>query len=256
MSEAKRDKRNNGLFEAYINSRAYRVTADDRALIAALNAAVAAVIPASQVRWAGSQRKGTAIAGSDLDVVVESRDPVTEAQRRTLRSHLEAPLGRPARVLGHAVRLPEHQGTPKVDVAFANAAFGSRPLPDLAEYHNRPNRQAAARALKLWSRAGNLPFIAGWAIEALVVHLDSPPQGPPPLSLFLRIIGWLEEKATPAAIESVLRPAACPRWNPDWSSRVPGRLEALRNHARALRRRGDAGDVWRTQDDVERWLCG
>ena len=256
MSDANREKRNNGLFEAYINTRAYRATAGDRALIASVTEVVGAVIPASQVRWAGSQRKGTAIAGSDLDVVVESRDPVTEAQRRTLRSQLEVQLGRQARVLSHAVRLPEYDGAPKVDVAFANAAFGSRPLPELAEYHNRPNRQAAARALKIWSRAGNLPFIAGWAVEALVVHLDSPPQNLPPLSLFLRIIGWLDEKATPAAIESVLRPAAFPRWNPDWSARLPGRLEALRNHARALRRRGEAADAWRTQDDVERWLCG
>lgn len=256
MSDAKRDKRNNGLFEAYINARAYRATAEDRALIAALNGVVRAAIPGSQVRWAGSQRKGTAIAGSDLDLVVESRDPVTEAQRRALRSQLEAQLGRPARVLSHAVRLPEHDSGPKVDVAFANAAFGSRPLPALAQYHNRPNRQAAVRALKLWSRAGDLPFIAGWAAEALVVHLDSPPQNLPPLRLFLRILGWLDERASPAAIESVLRPAASPRWNPDWSPRLPGRLEALRNHARALRRRGEAPDAWRSQDDVERWLCG
>lgn len=256
MSEAKHDKKNNGLFEAYINTCAYRATANDRALIASLNEVVGTVIPVSQVRWAGSIRKGTAIARSDLDVVVESRDPVTEAQRRTLRSLLEAKLGRHARVLSHAVRLPAHLDAPKVDVAFANAAFGSRPLPDLAEFHNRPNRQAAARALKIWSRAGNLPFIAGWAVEALVVHLDSPPQNLPPLPLFLRVIGWLDEKATPAAIESVLRPAAFPRWNPDWSSRLSGRLEALRNHARALRRRSEAADAWRTQDDVEQWLRG
>ena len=256
MSEAKRDKKNNGLFEAYVNSRAYRATAEDRAVIAAVNEAVGAVVPSSQVRWAGSQRKGTAVAGSDLDIVVESREPVTEAQRRTLRSHLEAHMGRPARVLSHAVRLPEHDGAPKVDLAFANAAFGSRPLPDLADYHNRRNRQTAARALKLWSRAGNLPFIPGWAVEALVVHLDTPPQDLLPLQLFVRIIGWLDEKATPAAVEGVLRPAAFPRWNPDWSERLPGRLEALRNHARALSKRGEAADTWQAQDDVERWLCG
>lgn len=256
MSDALRDKKNNGLFEAYINARAYRATAADRALIAALNEVVGAVVPASQVRWAGSQRKGTAIVGSDLDVVVESRDPVTEAQRRTLRSQLEVQLNRPARVLSHVVRLPEQPGAPEVDVAFANAAFGSRPLPDISAYHNRPNRQAAARALKLWSRAGNLPFISGWAVEALVVHLDSPPRNLPPLALFLRVVEWLDEKATPAAIESVLRPAAFPRWNPDWSSRLPGRVEALRNHARALRRRREVAGDWRNQDDVQQWLSG
>jgi hypothetical protein len=256
MSEDSQGKRSNGLFEAFINNSAYRTTAEDGALMVSLNSLIGSAIPSSQVRWAGSQRKGTAIVGSDLDVVVESRDPVTEAQRRVLRAHLEESLNRPARVLSHAVRLPAHENAPKVDVAFANAAFGSRPLPDLAEYHSRPNRQKAARALKLWSRAGNLPYIAGWAVEALVVHLDSPPRELLPLPLFLRVITWLDEKATPAAVEGVLRPAAFPRWNPDWSPRLPGRLEALRNHARALRRRAEATSTWRTQEDVALWLRG
>jgi hypothetical protein len=254
--DSKEDQRRNGLFEAYVNSRAYRDNAEDRALIAALKALVVEVVPSSQVRWSGSQRKGTAIIGSDLDMIVESRDPVTEAQRRTLRSHLEVRLSRPARVLSHAVRLPEHGSRPKVDLAFANAAFGSRLLPDLTEYHNRPNRQAAARALKLWSRAGNLPFLPGWTVEALVVHLDASPAPLAPLPLFLRVIGWIEGKATPPALEAVLRPAAHPRWNPDWSSKLPGRLEALQNHARALQRRTAAPERWTSQVDVERWLRG
>lgn len=249
-------KRNSGLFDAYVNSHAYHTTPEDRAFIARMNDIVPEVIPGSQVRWAGSQRKGTAIDGSDLDLVVESRDPVTEAQRRVLRARLEERLKRTAKILSHAVRLPAHEGHPKVDVAFANAAFGSRPLPDLSQYHNQPTRQAAARALKLWSRAGNIPFLPGWVVEALVVHLDPPTQRLAPLQLFLRIITWLDEKATPAAVESVLRPAAFPRWDPAWSERLPGRLEALRNHARALRRRGDATDTWQSQDDVERWLRG
>jgi hypothetical protein len=132
---------------------------------------------------------------------------------------------------------------------------GARPLPDLAEYDKRPTRKAAARALKLWSRARNLPSIPGWAVEALVVHLDSTQQAES-LRLFMRIICWLDEKATPAAVEGVLKPAAFPRWNPDWSKKLPGQLEALKNQARALRKGYEANAVWRTQEDVERWLCG
>ncbi len=254
--DRKEDHRQNGLFESYVNSQSYRATAEDRALMAALQGFVSEVIPSSQVRWSGSQKKGTAIIGSDLDVIVESREPVTEAHRRALRSHLEPRLARPARVLSHVIRLPAHGTSAKVDIAFTNAAFGSRLLPDLTEYHNRPNRQAAARALKLWSRAGNLPFLPGWTVEALVVHLDASPQTLAPLPLFSRVIGWLADKATPTAIESVLRPAAHPRWNPDWSSKLPGRLEAIQNHARALQRRTAVPERWTSQVDVERWLRG
>jgi hypothetical protein len=89
-----------------------------------------------------------------------------------------------------------------------------------------------------------------------VVHLDPNADDRLPLDLFLRVIAWLDERATPAAVESVLRPAAFPRWNPDWSSRLPGRVEAIRNHARALRRRPPQPDSWRSTDDVARWLAG
>jgi predicted nucleotidyltransferase len=125
MNQEKKEKKN-GMFEAYINSRASRVTAQDRALMKAVTQIVRAVIPSAQLRWAGSQRKGTAIIGSDLDVVVESHDPVTEALRRTLRAELETQMKRQALVLSHAVRLPAYDDAQKMDIAFANAAFGSR----------------------------------------------------------------------------------------------------------------------------------
>ena len=43
MSDANREKRDNGLFEAYINTRAYRATAGDRALIASVNEVLAEI---------------------------------------------------------------------------------------------------------------------------------------------------------------------------------------------------------------------
>lgn len=205
---------------------------------------------------AGSQRKGAAISGSDLDLCVESRDPVTERQRRDLRRALEAELRRPALVLSHAVRLPSHGGSAKVDIAFANAAFGSRPLPDPADFHNHRGRQLTVRALKVWTRSGGLPSVPGWAAEALVVHLDPSSGTLSGFGLFTRLVEWLADRATPMAIEGVLRPAAYPRWNPVWSTRLPGRLEALQNHVRALRRRRPRPEDWTSNADVERWLCG
>jgi hypothetical protein len=152
------------------------------------------------------------------------------------------------------VRVGATSGLPKLDIAFANAAFGSRPLPDLSEFKDQRGRQAAARALKLWTRGGGLPRIGGWAWEALVVHLDAP-RGRGGLDLFQRIVGWLESTATPAALDGVLRHANQGRWNPVWSSGVPGTLEALRNHAKALRRRSPPPEGWKSPDDVGRWLC-
>jgi hypothetical protein len=210
------------------------------------------VISKSEVHWAGSYPKSTAIVGSDLDMCVRTTEPVTLAQRRDIRTRLEAKLARQAIILSHVVRMPASGGAPKVDVAFANAAFGARVMPDGAEFHNLPARQLAARALKIWTRGGNLPKIPGWAIEALVVHLDAARQ-PDGLVLFTRIVGWLETSATPAAVESFLRHANAERWNPVWSARLAGSLIALENHARALRRRPPP-EGWKNTDDVGRWL--
>jgi hypothetical protein len=245
-----------GYFEALVNQHAYRETPDDGRVAARVTATVRALIPGSQVRWAGSQRKGTAVAASDLDLCVESATPITEGQRRDLRTALERDLRRPACVQSHAVRLPSHDGQPKVDIAFANAAFGSRPLPEVTAFHNQRSRQAAARALKLWASASSLPRLPGWVIEALVVHLAPNPGLHTPLELFLRILTWLDERATPAVLEGVLRPAAFPRWNDAWTMTLPGRLEALRNRARAQRRRRDGPETWRSIADADRWLRG
>jgi hypothetical protein len=245
-----------GYFEALVNQHAYHETPDDGRVASQVVAAVQAVVPGSQVRWAGSQRKGTAVTASDLDLCVESPTPITEGQRRDLRAALERDLRRPARVQSHAVRLPSHDGKPKVDIAFANAAFGSRPLPEITAFHNQRSRQVAARALKLWASASKFPRLSGWVIEAIVVHLDPNPGTHAPLELFVRILAWLDERATAPVLEGVLRPAAFPRWNEAWSAVLPGRLEALRNRARAQRRRTNGPETWGSITDADRWLRG
>jgi hypothetical protein len=246
--------RANGYFEAFVNEQAYRPSAEDRALVDRITRVVQSAVQGGQVRWAGSQRKGTAVVGSDLDLCVESTEIVTERQRRDLRAVLASDLGRPAVVLSHAIRLPADGGRLKVDVAFANAAFGSRPLPDTAAFHDRRARQATARALKLWTRAGNLPHLPGWVIEALVVHLDPNVAAALPLELFRKVVGWLEASANPAVIEGVLKPAAHPRWNPAWSAKLPGQVQAVQNHARALLRRTPQPETWQSIEDVGLWL--
>lgn len=247
-------KRANGYFEAFVNEQAYRPSAEDRALVDRITRVVQSAVQGGQVRWAGSQRKGTAVVGSDLDLCVESTEIVTERQRRDLRAVLASDLGRPAVVQSHVIRLPAAEARPRVDLAFTNAAFGSRPLPDIDAFHDNRARQASARAMKLWARGARLPPLPGWVIEALVVHLD---QGSPdrlPIELFLRILAWLEERATVASIEGVLRPAAHPRWEAAWSERLPGRLEAVRNQARSLRTREPKPEAWKSAADVARWL--
>ena len=244
----------NGYFEAFVNGRAATLGPAERALMGQVTSVVQAVIPGSGVHWAGSQRKGTGVVGSDLDMCVASTSPVSVATRKRLRSALAEALGRDVRIQPHVVRVVAGGGIAKLDIAFARAEFGSRPLPDLDPFHNQRGRQAAARAMKLWTRGGNLPRISGWALEAIVVHLDQP-GGRGALDLFRRMAGWLEVTAKPADIESVLRAANFGQWPEAWSAGVPGRLEALRNAARALRGRSPAPETWRSPDDVGRWLC-
>ncbi len=242
-----------GYFEAFVNARAYVRTEHDRRLMEQVSRVIREQVPGSQVRWAGSTSRSTAIQGSDLDMCVESTKPINHAQRRELRGALQAAAARPAVVQSHVVRLPAHQQQPKLDIAFANAEFGGRPLPDASLFEKRKERQLAARGLKLWLRAPNLPSVPGWALEALVVHGDAPAGTHLPLALFLRIVDWLS-RAKPADVESVLRPAAHPEWNARWSAPLPGRLQAISNHARALGKRSPSPASWKSADDVGVWL--
>ena len=243
-----------GLFQSWVNEHAATPGAAERELLRRLTELAREVLPGSQVRWAGSQARGTGVVGSDVDVCIETPEPVTEAQRRKLAGEVGAGLRRPTQVLSHCLRLTRTGDVPKVDVAFANAAFGSRELPNKAQFHGQPRRQAAVRGLKLWLHAAPLPPIPGWAVEALVVHLDQPSGDRHALELFRRVVGWLAETATPEAVEGVLRPAASPRWRSEWSARLPGQLDAVRNHARHLLRRAPQPETWRGREDVATWL--
>jgi hypothetical protein len=130
----------------------------------------------------------------------------------------------------------------------------SRPLPDKTAFHDHRARQMTARAIKLWTRSGGLPPMPGWVVEGLVVHLDPNVSPAPPLDLFRKIVGWLQTSATPAVLEGVLKPLARPAWNPLWSAKLPGQIEAIQNHARALSRRKPQPEIWQSAADVGLWL--
>lgn len=240
-----------GYFEAWANQLRQSLTEADRQLMAAVTREVQANLRGS-VHWAGSQAKGTAIAGSDLDMCINSPEPVTERGRRELAARLKTVLGRDAQPKLHVVRLAGADHAPRVDIAFANAAFGSRPLPDTSDFKGKNPRQHAARALKFWARGGGLPPVGGWALERVVVHLDAN-EHPNGQGLMVHVLDWLANRAKPGDIEAQLRPVAAPAWRPEWSEKLPGRLEALKNSARSLLGRYRP-DEWRSATDVEQWI--
>lgn len=245
----------NGYFISYINSRIFKERPQDGEMINRINQSAQKHFKGGAVHKAGSHRKATDIDGSDLDLCLLTNDPVTEAMRRAWREELKKVLNRPAVVQSHVIRLPANGADLKIDIAFANAAFGSRPLPNPSLFRV-PARQHAARAMKLWTRRPGMPHISGWAIEALVIHLDQPAGTHNGLILFCRILEWLEAKATQKAVEGVLRAAAVPGWRPEWSKKLPGTLEALQNQARKMTKQQPQPEAWESAEDVNKWLCG
>ncbi len=247
--------RADGYFTAYVNHHAARPGAGEKALMRTIREATDAVVPNSQLRWAGSQRKRTALAGSDLDMCLESRSPVTVAQRKTLRGAIAGLVTADVVIQSHVIRIRATGSTPRVDIAFANAAFGSRKLPDVEAFHGRPARQGAVRGLKLWTQQPGLPHVPGWAAEALVLEMDRGPHAGTALSLFVRTLDWLVDRASPQALEGVLRAATHPAWQPSWSKRLPGRLQALQDHGRRLRASRMGPETWKAAGDVGAWFA-
>lgn len=213
------------------------------------------VLQAGDVQWAGALAKGTAIRGSDLDLWIDTPgNAVSDASRRRLREELEIVFpGREVRVYAHVVRVAASGSRPRVDLSFGNASFGSRLRPDAGEFRGRPDRQEAARALKIWLRSGGLPRVPGWAVEGFVVGADQSRERLKGLGLFLKLVDWLADRANPSAVESVLKPRADP-WRPEWSSRLAGPVQALRDAARSLRARNLALRPLVSVADAEGWL--
>ena len=240
--------REEGQFEAWANAIARSADAEDKADTHTISRAVQHLLGGQTYR-AGSLRKGTAIIGSDLDLCVETVKPVTVSERRELARQLESALGRQARPLSHVIRVAGAARRHSIDVAFARAEFGSRPLPDPEPF--RALRLChAARALKWWLSRGEFPWVGGWVVEGLVLELDA--RQLDGLALFERIVEWLATRANPSAVEAILRPHAAPTWHPEWSDKLPGRLEAIGNAARAIKKKRPT--TLHTREVVQGWL--
>lgn len=241
-----------GYFEQWANQIRWSESSEDRAEMGELTKLVQSTLK-GQIHWAGSQSKSTAIEGSDLDVCIVTNDPVTKGQRRELAKQIAINLQRPTEIKSHVIRVgPRAHSKAKLDIAFANAEFGNRPLPDKTEFKD-PRRQHATRALKYWLRSGGMPYVGGWAIEGLVVGLDDA-KGTG-CDLFLKILEWLARPCPPNDIESILKPRALPKWNSDWSKKLPGQIQAIANQAKnrlsALKTRSTPLS---SAADVEEWL--
>lgn len=239
-----------GQFENWANQIAWRESVQDRQDMAALTELVQSTLQ-GQIHWAGSQRKRTAIVGSDLDMCITTSMAVSVNQRRQFARAITKELGRQAQPRNHVIRLaPRENSGPHIDLAFANAEFGDRPLPDAEEFTQLPRRQHAARALKWWLRSGGMPHVGGWAIEALVVSLDNNEASG--WNVFLKVINWLGRPCTANEVESILKPRAQPCWVPAWSNRLPGRTAAIANQARRCIR--TLPDNFTGVADIETWL--
>lgn len=243
-----------GHFTAYVNAKALTAGPEEGRLIQSIRETAAPLLGPGDVRWTGSLFKGTAIVGSDLDVWVDSAKAVTPALRRPFAEALGSRLLRPVSVQSHVVRVAADSAQPRVDVSFAKATFGARPAPDDQGFRSRPDRQQAARALKIWARAGGLPRVPGWVVEAFVLGADRQEKPLDGLGLFVKLLKWLADSATLSSVESILRPAAAPAWKPEWSRPLVGRIEAVRNAARATLARDLTLRPLRNASDVDDWL--
>lgn len=241
-----------GQFENWANQIRWSESEEDKREMALLTNLVQRELR-GQIRWAGSQRKRTAIEGSDLDVCIETGASVSESERRRLAQSITGLLGRVAQPRYHVIRVTPREGSSAhLDIAFSNAAFGSRSLPNVEEFESRSVRQQAARALKWWFRSGNMPRVRGWVIDGLVVSQDTGEATS--YDLFTKIVRWLAHSCTSHEIESILRPRAVPRWMPEWSDPLDGQLQAISNHARRLERTLPAH--FSSASTIEQWLQG
>lgn len=242
--------KSSGQFENWANQIRWKNSGEDKREMKLLTDLIHSEL-GGQIHWAGSQRKGTAIEGSDLDMCIETQTPVSASIRRKLARSITDTLKREAKPHSHVIRVkPRKGGSAKLDIAFANADFGSRPLPNVDEFRSQ-NRQHATRALKWWLRSDGMPSgVKGWAIEGLVVQLDN--NEATGYELFEKIIRWLARPCTFNDVESILRPRAEPEWRPEWSKRLPGQIQAISSQARRLVR--SLPENFSSPDDIERWL--
>ncbi len=242
-----------GYFEHWANNIVWKITPSEHEVIKKIHDIVSQESIKGEIHIVGSEKKSTAIKDSDIDILIKTKNPVTKAQRKQLSQRLSESFSNNKVVTrSHVIRI-EIGGKRKIDLAFENAEFGGRSYPDLVAFKEQPKRYHAVRALKYWFKHNPLPHVGGWALEAIVLHLDNRRINHG-LELFETVINWFIEKATPEAILSALKSKAQPTWQEQWTKKLPGNLEAIKNQAKALKKRRPSS--FQTTKEVEQWLSG
>lgn len=134
-------------------------------------AAIAELGPDTRVSVAGSVVKGTAVKGSDLDLLVHTAEPVTLAQRVKLETRLKQHRSlNAAHVVLKKLAIHVNALGCDVDVVFGNTVeFGMRPPADERIAVDAAVRHAA-QALNLWAAAHRARKVPGHQLENLALH--------------------------------------------------------------------------------------
>jgi predicted nucleotidyltransferase len=149
----------------------------DREAVQLVSEAVAVTLGSgARVTVVGSVAKQTAVSTSDLDLLVETQEPVSFAQRKALELRLqEHPAANAAHVKLKKLAIHAQLLGVDMDIVCSNTVeFGRRPPPD-ERVAADPAVALTSSALKTWSRhAGSLGRkVPGHALESLALYCRS-----------------------------------------------------------------------------------
>lgn len=248
-----------GQIDNFINQRTYKTNEEDRSFGLAVQSSLSDILKTNvQYAWAGSIERKTAVVGSDLDLLVTLKEPLTKPQRAELalrlekRSDLAVASATPS---SHAIHVTRLKGRASIDISFSDATFGARQK-TLGEMNTTPAARATVKLVKLWIyHHPNLPRVKGWTIEALVHALNQQSATLSTLQLFDKLLDWLIHGANSSSLESVLRPVnQSGEWSAAWSTGLAGKLISLQNDARRLKKRDLITEPLTSERDVSSWL--
>lgn len=248
-----------GQIDNFINQKTYKINEEDRRFGIAVQSSLSDALKTNvQYAWVGSIKRKTAVVGSDLDLLVTLKDPLTKPQRAdlALRLHKRSDLAvAKTAVSSHAIHVERLKGRASIDISFSDATFGARQK-TLDEMNTTPEARATVKLVKLWIyHHPNLPHVKGWTIEALVHALNKQSATFSTLQLFDKLLNWLIDGANSSSLESILRPInQSGEWRDAWSTSLAGKLIALQNDARRLKKRDLVTEPLTSERDISSWL--
>lgn len=157
----------------------------------------------TQIRKGGSQAKKTNIAGSDLDVLLQPKAPMTARQKRELVAELRdtcwsvsgQPFGGFKKVKEtnfHIVLVCKRHGL-QVDIVPEKATFRAKPAsPPKDRFKNNPVGREVVRMIKEKYPVKKYPSWKGERIELAVIQTQQQQKGLKNLDLFDRTVKHLQ----------------------------------------------------------------